>query len=228
MKPATHAATARRFVVAPDLFSINPTGAAAVNFTRYLAESRPDGVVLVVATGTDPVAATAAVEPLRAAYRGPITLLYSGMMRARLHRHGGWPAHNPIQLASGPHPLADTWRIVALNPHGDSRYAGSQAIRLARLLETNIICAGGASASLVTVRCERAGQQECIWAVELGRLPSSGTRGQTETAAFVVIESTSRDRKPHLAPIARDGSITVDGVTYPGGRGPARTTGLAA
>ncbi|WP_189168106.1 hypothetical protein [Pilimelia anulata] len=203
--------------MAPDLFSTNPQDSAARAFSKYVASSCPDAVVVVVSTGTEPVAAATAIEQLRADYGGPVTLLYGGMMQSRLHRHGGWPSLRDVATTGGPYPITDGWRVVALNPKGNCRYAGAQAIRLARVLRSNVICAGGSSTSVLSVTVKWDGCETPIWAVELGRVPAGRTVSAMELPSFVILEVGRQPAQPQLVSFRADGSFTVDGVEYADG-----------
>ena len=96
-----------RFIIAPDLYSDPAHRAAATAFTAYITANPPDGVIIVVAAGVDPVTVATAIEDLRTHYRGPILLLYSGRIYSQLHRDCGLPAH-PAKLATSPADTVDS------------------------------------------------------------------------------------------------------------------------
>jgi hypothetical protein len=192
-------------VVVPDLFSVRGMESASANFTRYVAATSPRAVVIVIGTSSASI-----VSDIFARLSSPSTDLV--VLRGGLQWAHRVTAGRTASCESGGILLASSdWQVVALDPRGDARYVGSQAIRLARLLGSNVICAGSPSPSLIHETIEGDGGSADLWALELGTAVSDQV---PRNVAFAVLPAGGGAEAPKMVVIPADGSFTVDGVEY--------------
>jgi hypothetical protein len=136
-----------------------------------------------------------------------LALLHGGLQwahRVAMSRAASCESGGILSALSG-------WQVVALDPRGEPHYVGSQAIRLARLLGSNVICAGTPSPSVIHETIKGSNGSEDVWALELGA-PANDQRPRN--VAFAVLTPGVEAEAPKMVVISANGSFNVDGAEY--------------